>query len=81
MSTELIRLTDDPYKNYCDSDIDRQEISLIRFCGSGNMRDRLCLNITVRRDGSNDGECIYLTRSQATVLRDILDQEIVEYNK
>lgn len=77
MSTELITMTDDPYKNATDNHIDRQEISLLRFAGPGTMKDRRCLSILIRREGSMDGEAIFLTRSQAHVLRDVLTDHIL----
>jgi hypothetical protein len=79
MATELIEMTDDPFRNACNSHSfgNLQEIRLVRTCGPSTMKDRVCLQLSVGQEGSPNQEIIFLTRTQAHVLRDILTEHIL----
>ena len=88
MSTRLITINDTPIRaahvhgfasalaNHHEK---RQEISITRLAGPAKMGDRICVGILVRQEGSNDGQYIVLTRTQAEILRDVLTENIINY--
>jgi len=81
MSTELIVLTDQPMRKALNSrnNIPLQELRVDRFCGPPSLDPRRCLSLIIGREGHMDQECILLTKAQATVLRDVLTENIVDW--
>lgn len=79
--TELITIDDTPFRNslnFRDPAPD-QQLTVERFCGSANLDDRVCVHLFIRPAGSHGGQSICLTRAQATVLCDVLTQEVLNY--
>ena len=92
MSTELIKLTDRPYRKagvhgYASgiafAHQRDSEISLIRFCGPELLKNKVCLSICITDMANNETSqaAIQLTADQVTVLRDVLTQEIINYGR